>query len=134
MIIREMLENKKKEKARREKIKAVKRVAAGTVAGIAAGAVSGVLLAPKSGKETREDLTKTAKDLGENVKTKTVEIKGTVENKVTETKNNAVEAKDKIAKYLADKKASRKGCKCEDEVIAEENKEIEVITETKTEE
>jgi len=130
MKIREMLENKKKQKARREKVKAVKRVAAGAAAGIAAGAVGGVLLAPKSGKETREDIAKTAKDLGENVKTKTVEIKGTVENKVAHTKNNAVEAKDKIAKYLADKKSARKGCGCSDEVIVEENKEIEVIAET----
>ena len=129
-MIREILAKKKKEKQRREKIKAVKRFAAGAAAGITAGAVSGILLAPKAGKETREDIAKGAKELGENVKTKTVEIKETVENKVTETKGNIVEAKEKISKYLADKKAARGCCKCDEEVIVEENKEIQVGAET----
>ena len=42
-------------------------VAAG-VAGLAAGAALGVLFAPKSGKETREDLMKALDDLSKKVK------------------------------------------------------------------
>lgn len=130
MKIFEMVENKKKEKLRREKIKLAKKVTAGAAAGVLAGALSGVLLAPKSGKETQADLAKAAKDLSENVKTKSAEFKGNVENKVTETKSNVTEAKDKISQYLADKKASRKGCTCCSDTVAEEEvKDIEVPSE-----
>lgn len=45
-----------------DKAKNVKKVAIGAAVGAAAGFVAGVLLAPKSGKETRADLKKGAKD------------------------------------------------------------------------
>ena len=45
-----------------DKSKNVKKVALSAVVGAAAGFVAGVLLAPKSGKETRADLKKGAKD------------------------------------------------------------------------
>lgn len=45
-----------------DKAKNVKKVALGAAVGAAAGFVAGVLLAPKSGKETRADLKKGAKD------------------------------------------------------------------------
>lgn len=41
------------------------KVAAGVAIGALAGAAAGVLLAPKSGKETREDIKKFAKDTKE---------------------------------------------------------------------
>jgi gas vesicle protein len=127
MKIKEMIEKKMKEKQKKQRVKTLRKITAGTVAGIAAGVVGGVLIAPKSGKETREDIAKTAKDLGENAITKTVEIKETLDNKVTETKNNAAMAKEKIAKYLSDKKAERNNSKNEDESTAEENIEMENI-------
>lgn len=130
MNLKEMLERKMKEKQKIHKIKVVKKVTAGAVAGIAAGVVGGVLIAPKSGKETRDDIAKTAKDLGETAITKTAEIKETLDNKVVETKVNATMAKEKIAKYLSDKKAGRNNSINEDEVIIEENKEIESKPET----
>lgn len=129
MKIVEMMEKKKREKAKRERIKLAKKVSAGAAAGVVAGAISGILLAPKSGKETQEDIAKTAKDLGENIKNKTVEFKGNVDNKVTETKGNVVEAKEKISQYLAEKKAARKGCCCDEAVTEDEVKEIEIPAE-----
>lgn len=41
------------------------KVIAGALVGVIAGAVAGVLLAPKSGKETRKELGKKAKDLAD---------------------------------------------------------------------
>lgn len=45
----------------KEKTNGVKKVAIGAAVGAAAGFVAGVLMAPKSGKETRDDLKKGAK-------------------------------------------------------------------------
>jgi gas vesicle protein len=126
MIIKEMLEKKLKERQKKQKSKMVKKITAGAIAGIAAGVVGGVLVAPKSGKETRDDITKTARDLGENAITKTLEIKETLDNKVVATKNNAITAKEKIAKYLSDKKAEKK-TNNEDEATIEEKEETDSI-------
>ena len=123
MNIKDMLEKKMKERQRIQKAKIAKRVAVGAIAGIATGVVGGILLAPKAGKETREDIAKTAKDLGENAISKSVEIKETLDNKVVKTKNNANVAKEKISKYLSDKKAEKNNKKNEDEVVIEEEKE-----------
>lgn len=128
MKIKDMLERKMKEKRRKQRAKMVARVTAGAVVGIATGVVGGVLMAPKSGKETRDNIAKTAKDIGENVINKTVEIKETLDNKVVKTKNNATMAKEKIIKYLSDKKAEKN--KDEVEVVIEEKKEIEAIAKT----
>ena len=104
MRIKEMLEKKMKEKQNLQKVKMVKNVTAGAMAGVAAGIVGGVLLAPKSGKETRDDFAKTSKDLGESAITKTPEIIETLDNKVVETKINATMAKEEIGKHLTGKK------------------------------
>lgn len=128
MKIREILEKKMMERQKKQNAKIVKRVTAGAIAGIVAGVAGGVLMAPKSGKETRDDITKTAKDFGENAITKTVEIKETLDNKVVETKNNVATAKEKIAKYLSDKKAEKNNSK--DEAVTEENNEVEVTDKT----
>lgn len=124
MNIREMLDKKMKEKQKKQRAKIAKRVTIGAIAGVATGVVGGILLAPKAGKETREDIAKTAKDLGENAISKSVEIKETLDNKVVKTKNNANIAKEKISKYLSDKKAEKNNKKNEDEVVIEEEKEI----------
>lgn len=44
------------------------KFALGAIFGAIAGAVAGVLMAPKSGKETREDLKAKSKDLAEDAK------------------------------------------------------------------
>lgn len=133
MKIKEIIEKKMKERQKRQKrqkAKIVKRVTAGAVVGIVAGVFGGVLLAPKAGKETRDDIARTAKDLGENAITKTLDIKETLDNKIVETKNNAITAKEKIAKYLSEKKAEKDNNKTEDEVNIEENGENEDTSKT----
>ena len=57
------------------------------------GALSGILLAPKSGKDTRDDI----KEKVNNAKAKTIEQSENL-------KNNVKEAKSKIKDYLKDRK------------------------------
>ena len=130
MKIREMFEKKMKEKQRKQKAKMLIKVTAGAAAGVAAGVIGGVLVAPKSGKETREDIAKTAKDLGETAVTKSVEMKEILDNKVVETKINATIAKEKISKYLSDRNEEKNNDKNKDDVVIEEVSEIDPITET----
>lgn len=57
-------------------------IAIGAVAGAAVGAVAGVLTAPKSGKETREDLKKQATNMKEAAGKKFNEVKNNVSKKI----------------------------------------------------
>ncbi|WP_051624034.1 YtxH domain-containing protein [Clostridium akagii] len=132
MKIREMLEKKMLERQKKHRAKMVKKITVGAFAGIVTGVVGGVLLAPKAGKETRDDIAKTAKELGENAISKTTDIKENLDNKVVETKNNVVSAKEKIAKYLSDKKAEKNNSEAKS--VIDEKNEVEVIGKTKTEE
>jgi len=52
-----------------ERKKAATQIAIGIGAGIAIGTLLGILLAPKSGKETREDVAGFAKESAQTVKT-----------------------------------------------------------------
>jgi gas vesicle protein len=54
-------------------------VLAGIGIGVLVGAVAGLLLAPKSGEETRDDLSKSMNDLSDKI----TELGRTVSNKVT---------------------------------------------------
>ncbi len=56
MSLRDIIINANKEKERRKRIEATKRIATGATVGISLGLALGVLFAPKSGKETREDI------------------------------------------------------------------------------
>lgn len=68
MFIQDLVELRVR-KARMEAAKkTAKHVAIGLGVGVALGAVAGVLLAPKSGKETREDIATGTKDVIEQVK------------------------------------------------------------------
>ena len=68
MAILEVFEKAKKQRKAAEKKKALKNVAVGAAIGATVGAVAGVLLAPKAGKETREDLAQAAKEAVEKAK------------------------------------------------------------------
>jgi len=129
MNIRDMLEKRMKEKQRKQKARLLMKVTAGAAAGVAAGVIGGVLVAPKSGKEMRDDIAKTAKDLSETAVSKSVEMKEILDNKVVETKINATVAKDKISKYLSDRN-EKNNTKNKDDVVIEEVSEIDPITET----
>ncbi|NCU25336.1 YtxH domain-containing protein, partial [Candidatus Nomurabacteria bacterium] len=70
MSIRDVLENNKKAKKKAQTKKTAKNVAIGLGVGAAAGAAAGLLFAPKSGKETRKDISKGAKKVVEAAKDK----------------------------------------------------------------
>lgn len=102
MFIKEILEGIGKEKRRNQRIQNAKRLAIGIGAGAAAGFVAGILLAPKSGKETREDIKEKAEEVVENTKE-------TVTGKARSLKESTVEAVKGISNVLKevhDKKAA----------------------------
>ena len=75
-----------------------KNVAIGASIGTAVGVAAGILLAPKSGKETREDITKTSKEALENVK------------------DGLNVAKEKIEEIVK----KEKGCCCDEATVSED--------------
>ena len=113
MALFNLIEEKRKEK--RKKI--VKAATASTIVGGTLGVLSGILLAPKSGKETRND-----------IKEKANEIKDNTIEKTRELKSNAKEAKNKIKDYLQEKKNKS----VDKEVTAIE--EVEEVKENEVEE
>lgn len=60
-MINKFIEEKRKRIEKEKKKEVAKNVAVGTAIGTAIGAAAGILLAPKSGKETREDISKNQK-------------------------------------------------------------------------
>ena len=72
MSLLKIIEQKKKEKELAQKKKNAKNLAISAAIGVATGAVSGILLAPKSGKETRDDIKRTSSDINHTVKEKII--------------------------------------------------------------
>ena len=93
--------NKKKKK---QKAKMVKTAALTAALGVTAGATAGVLFAPKSGKETREDIVNKSVEAKDKLVEKTKATKASISTKVSEGKKDVSAAKEKIAEYLASKK------------------------------
>ncbi|MDO5779934.1 MAG: YtxH domain-containing protein [Clostridium sp.] len=118
MALYNLIEKKRKEK--RKKI--VKTAAVSTLVGGTLGVLSGVLLAPKSGKDTREDIKEKMND----IKVKTIDQSENL-------KNNVKEAKNKIKDYLREKKDKENFSTQEvatnenDEILIEENTESDII-------
>lgn len=104
MSLSKKIEDKRKAKQRAEKIKQAKVATAGVVLGAVTGAVSGVLLAPKSGKETREDIKDASQQIVEKINMKTVDVKDKMSNKLEDRRGNFMESKKKIRKYIDTKK------------------------------
>lgn len=119
--------NKKK---RKQKAKAVKTAALSAAIGVTAGAAAGVLLAPKSGKETREDIVNKSVEAKDKLVEKTKTTKAVISTKVSEGKKDVSAAKEKIAEYLA----SKKGEVLELGNTVEELSDANVETEVKIEE
>lgn len=104
MSLSKKIEDKRKAKQRAEKVKQAKVATAGVVLGAVTGAVSGVLLAPKSGKETREDIKEASQQIVEKINMKTVDVKDKMSDKLEDGKGNFIESKKKIRKYIDTKK------------------------------
>ncbi len=130
MGIYKIIEKKRKEEQRRKTIKVAKTITAATTAGAVLGATAGIFLAPKSGKESREDLKNKTCDVSEKVKIKGVELKENFNNKVVGGKDNVKEAKEKIKNYLSEKKNVKQ---CE-EAADEISETVETVEDNKAEE
>jgi len=79
MSIMDLIEKGKRSVSKKHGKKASKDTVIGVAVGLTVGAVASVLLTPKSGKEIREDLTNTAKELPEKTKEVLEMVKGKVE-------------------------------------------------------
>lgn len=99
-------------KRKQNKRKLVRNLTISTVVGGTAGVLSGILLAPKSGKETRED-----------IKGKALEVKEETTEKAKELKRNVKEAKSKIKDYLNEKNKKEDSAVDENIVCEDENAE-----------
>lgn len=107
MSLVKKIEEKKRAKKIQERNKKVKIATLGVATGAITGILGGVLLAPKSGKETREDIKNTAKDISTNVNEKAAKTK-------VKLTTNVNESKRRIKEYLESKKKN-------DEEIVDEN-------------
>lgn len=111
MIIKDMIDQSRKRVKMEAAKKTAKEVAIGVSIGAAVGMAAGTLLAPKSGKETREDIAKGAKHAAENVRDKVEEVKIKAKEEfadMKETKNKVEDVKSQAKKDVADIKEEAK--------------------------
>ncbi|MGH4124184.1 MAG: YtxH domain-containing protein [Clostridium sp.] len=145
MIVTKWYDKKKKEKQRKLRIQTAKKILIGTAAGSVSGLLGGLLFSPKSGKETREDIANSSKELTNNIKEKTIELKGNaadakvklkqkstelkgaINNKVADAKDNVTDAKVKVSQYLNEKKTTKAIFETVDNAIAGDNEVIASI-------
>lgn len=76
------------------------KFAVGALLGAAIGAASGLLLAPKSGKETREDLKKQADKAYKNLEKSGKDVATGAEEAVGRVKHQAEELKDRTERAI----------------------------------
>lgn len=95
MMIKDLIESAGKEKRKQERVKVIRKVVVGMSVVAVAGVATGILLAPKSGKETREDLKIKA--------VKTIQnIKSTVREKAEAVKDSVTHAEQEIGNVIKD--------------------------------
>lgn len=122
-MVKKYLEEKRKRARREENLKTAKNVAVGTAIGTFIGAITGILFAPKSGKETREDIANKTKEVAGNIKEAVNEqmevakkIQGKLKDEIKQVYTDIKEKKKVLPEDLEDS---------EDVVIVEENEETE---------
>ncbi len=76
-----------KKKAKKQERNNLLNSAAKVTIGAVTGAIAGILFAPKSGKETRKNITKNASNLGEKVTDKSKELTQTTKEQVNNLKD-----------------------------------------------
>ena len=119
--------NKKKKK---QKAKMVKTATLTSALGVTAGATAGVLFAPKSGKETRENIANKSSETKDKLVEKTKATKAAISKKVSEGKKDVSTAKEKISEYLASKKGQKQeACDVVEELALADTEVDEEITE-----
>ncbi len=95
MILRDLLDVLSKERRRKEKIEAVQNIAVGIGIVTAVSVATGILFAPKSGKETREEMKIKAVNTVET-------IKDTIQRKAEIMKESADHAAQGISNVIKD--------------------------------
>lgn len=114
MIIRDIVDMVNKEKRKTERTRAAKCAAGyalGLVAVAAVGVAVGMLFAPKSGKETREDIKEKVTDSIETIKDKAQKVKEKLEKNEeddSEETEKSSEEKPKSKVAVAEKTGTRK--------------------------
>ena len=125
-MLRELFEDRKKKRQREKLVVGAKSVAVGSIV----GATLGLLFAPKSGKETREDIANKSSETKDKLVEKTKATKATISKKVSEGKKDVSTAKEKISEYLASKKGQKQeACDVVEELALADTEVDEEITE-----
>ena len=97
MSLKDVLYEARRERDRRHRSEAAKRIAVGTIIGSVIGVASGLLFAPKAGKETREDLANYAKDTTDEVRLRAGEAYDTLREKEARLRTDI---KDKYENFV----------------------------------
>ena len=97
MSLLQKIEEKRNRQIKKDKNKKIAIATAGVATGAVVGTIAGVLIAPKSGKETIED-----------VKEKSNQVKNKINENIEDTKFKVKESKDKIKEYLAKRKNEKR--------------------------
>ena len=98
MKLSDLLEQKRKEKAKKETVKNTKIATTSVVVGATVGAIGALLFAPKSGKDTRKAISEKSKKVANSVSEKVKETKGNFDNKITNSKENIKKSLLKLEK------------------------------------
>ena len=94
MIIKDLIHLVYKEKRKKDRAKVVQNIAVGMGVVAVAGVATGILIAPKSGKELREDMKKKAINTVETLKEKVEDVKDKMEDAKEKTEEVNKEIKD----------------------------------------
>ena len=86
MLLKDLLERNKREREKAAKRKAAKNVAIGAGVGTVLGLAAGLLFAPKSGKETRQDIAENAKKAADKVSKGTKKVVENVKHSMEDVK------------------------------------------------
>jgi gas vesicle protein len=121
MFIQDLIEQKMRRVRAQEAKRTARDIAIGLGIGATLGAAAGILLAPKSGKETREDIAAGAKEVIDQVKDQVEEVGKVLKKEMndeelskdikTVTKKVEAKAKDvksKVNKVVAEKPSASK--------------------------
>ncbi|MBZ9608947.1 YtxH domain-containing protein [Clostridium estertheticum] len=145
MIFSNWYKKQKKEKERKLRIKAAKKILIGTAAGSLSGLLGGLLFSPKSGKETREDIAHSSKELTRTInnkvsdakdsvtdakikiKQKSADLKESLNSKVSDAKDSVTDAKVKVSQYLNEKKTSKVISKTKDDMTITDNEGLDTV-------